>query len=163
MTEHLGDNGTTLNYKGERIPKDHLTIVVSGKIDALLSALDIVLLSVEEPKFQEWIHRIERKLWQTAGEISLGGIGKNVLECISASDIVELEQHMSQLRALPTQFVRFSQPASVFLNEARVRCRELEVGLTPFLREKKLRPEVYKYVNRLSLFLFHLAYHLDNA
>lgn len=172
MAKHLGDGGSTTNYKGERIAKDHSIIRACGRFDALLSALDIAMLHLprqtakkktagKTPPFAQMLRTVQDKLWQSAGEISLGSVGKNITTHVTAADTAQLESWMDTFAPLPKRFVRFTTAPSVYLNDARVRCRELEVEVTPLLRGKQVRPELYAYINRLSLFLFHLAYHLE--
>jgi len=57
----------------------------------------------------------------------------------------------------------FNKLSACHLNEARIRCRDVERKLTTFLKENKIRKVTYKYVNRLSDYLFCLAiYVLEN-
>jgi len=162
-----GDKGTTSTYSGERVQKDDERIILTGLIDNVLAGVDLALIHLNRLQTFEGnlviqLQDIQKKLWQTAGEVSLSGIDKNVKEPIKQDDVVQLEKFIDQLGKGPTSFVRFSKPAAVYLNEARVRCRTLEIALTKLYREDKVRKEIYAYINRLSDCLYMMAYSLEN-
>jgi ATP:cob(I)alamin adenosyltransferase len=151
-----GDAGFTRDLSGKRLAKDHPVIVLGGKIDALQSALDFVLLSAKGPG-KAALREVQKKLWQTAGELS--GAGRACVPWpVTLRDISALEDFMKTLGEPPRKFVRFDRPRAVAYNECRVRCRELESACTGLLRAQKLRPAVYAYLNRLSSLFFMLAY-----
>ncbi|MEK6925229.1 MAG: hypothetical protein AABW71_03245 [Nanoarchaeota archaeon] len=150
-----GDSGFTKDYAGNPIPKDDLIVLVNGKIDFLQSALDMtLLLSVEHSDF---LKIVQQKLWQASGEIA-NCPGECIIAPITNEDLVKLEEYVDSLGEPPNKFVRFTNERSIWFNECRVRCRELETFLVKMLREGKLRPEIYRYVNRLSSLFFMLGY-----
>lgn len=150
-----GDTGLTKDYAGNSLNKDDIIIVVNGKIDFLQSAIDMsVFLNVEHAHF---LKEIQQKLWQASGEIA--NCSSDCLICpITSDDLKKLEEYTDSLGEPPNKFVRFTNEKSIWFNECRVRCRELETYIVKLLREGKLRPEVYKYVNRLSSLFFMLGY-----
>lgn len=152
----IGDKGTTRTYSGEKVPKDALIIIIGGKIDSLLASMDSAIVICDK-ETKEILEEIEKKLWQTAGEISLGKIDKNIKYPLKEEHITELEALIDKHNQKIDFFIRFTKETSTRLNEARVRCRDLETGLTKFFREDRIRPEVYKYINRLSDLLYVLA------
>lgn len=152
-----GDAGTTTTYSGKKVPKDSPLIILVSKIDALQASLDTSYVSVKNKDLKKLLDGIQAKLWQTAGELSLEGKGKKVVDTITLQDTEELEKQIDKYNQKISYFIRFRKETSVRLNEARVRCRELEVYMTQFLKKKKIRPEVYKYINRLSDLLYVLA------
>jgi len=156
-----GDQGNTTRYDGSKIPKDDPVIITVSKVDSLLAALDTAYVSINNEDIKNIIDGVQKKLWQTAGELSLGGSGKKVVDIIEQSDIDEIEKNIDKYHNDNNFFIRFRTEPSVRLNEARIRCRELEVQLTQPLRENKVRPEVYKYVNRLSDLIYVLACYMQ--
>ncbi len=151
-----GDEGTTADFSGKRVPKDDVTIVVMGKIDSLQSAIDAAALEGGEAHkpFLEWV---QRKLWQTAGEISCAD-EKCVIDPITDADLVKLEEYIDALGEPPQKFIRFNTKKSIAYNEARIRCRDLETFLVKLFREGKVRPVAYAWLNRLSSLFFMLSY-----
>ncbi len=152
-----GDEGYTTKYDGSKVRKDDPVIVLVSKIDSLLGSLDTAIVSLEDEEVKKIIEEIQDKLWQTAGEISLGGKGKKVENTIEKEDIDKMEGWIDKYHPDNKFFVRFRSEPSVRLNESRLRCRELEVMMTKPLFENTIRGEVYKYVNRLSDLLYVLA------
>jgi|TARA_B100001971_G_C18008724_1_gene441224 ATP:cob(I)alamin adenosyltransferase len=154
----VGDEGETVTYGDLKVPKDSYVIDLNGYIDALQSSLDFCYIHNKE--FKEIIEKINKKLWQLGGEISLGGVGKKVKDPITNEDILEIELYMDEF-SFPRNFIRFTKFGSAHLNEARVRCRILERELTQVLRAGLIREEVYKYINRLSDLLFVMSYKVE--
>lgn len=165
-----GDKGETSRYDGIRLPKDHPDILIMGKLDSLMASIDSAALSVLEAanssivaETQFLLDSIHTKLWQTAGEISLGKPGKNVKDEITQEDITALEQSIDKYNPNNSFFIRFKTESSIRLNEARVRCRALESALTPKLRSGEIREEVYQYINRLSDLFYVLACFIEKT
>lgn len=152
-----GDLGETSDYAGQRIPKDHWIIRLNGKIDSLQAAIDFC--NHYAPQHAELLSFIQKKLWQTGGEVSLHGTGKNVTDFVTQEDVERIETEIDALLPeTPHAFVRFSTPSALWFNEARVRCRDLEVELTPLMRGASVRKEVFVFINRLSDLFYALAY-----
>ncbi|MGV8162747.1 MAG: ATP:cob(I)alamin adenosyltransferase [Candidatus Nanoarchaeia archaeon] len=154
-----GDEGHTSKYDGTRVPKDDPIIILVARVDALQGALDLAFTQIQDRELLPLIDHIQTKLWQTAGELSLGTTGKKIKDEITHKDVEDLEKYIDKYDQKKKYFLRFRTESSARLNDARIKCRELEVHLTPFFREKKMRPEVYHYVNRLSDLLYTLACH----
>lgn len=152
-----GDAGYASTLNGTRVPKNHEIIKITGKIDSLQSALDQAHEETKDQEIKEIIQQIHEKLWQSAGEISNQGINELIKKPITEEDIRKLEEYIDHHHPENTYFIRFHKKTSMKLNEARIRTRELEIELTqPFL-DKKIRPEIYKYINRLSDLIYSLA------
>lgn len=152
-----GDEGYTTKYDGSKVRKDNAIIVLISKIDSLLGSLDSAFVVAKDEGIKVIIERIQDNLWQTAGEISLGGKGKKVKNEITQDDVDFLEKMIDEYNPENNFFVRFRTDPAARLNDARIKCRELEVALTDKLLKKEIRPEIYRYINRLSDLLYVLA------
>ncbi len=150
-----GDSGFTKDFSGQRLLKDDVRILANGKIDNLQSAIDMALTLNFEHK--EILHKVQQKLWQTAGEIA-NCPGECLNAPLTADDLINLENYIDSLGEPPQKFVRFTNEKSIWFNECRIRCRELETLLVKLLREGALRGDVFKYINRLSSLFFMLGY-----
>ena len=150
-----GDDGFTKDFSGKIYPKDDLMVVVNGKIDSLQSALDMALFL--DTRHSGFLKTVQQKLWQTSGEIANCPVD-DLNEPITDLDLKKLEEYIDSLGEPPNKFVRFTNQTSIWFNECRVRCRELELSLVKMFRDGKLRSEVYKYINRLSSLFFMLGY-----
>jgi cob(I)alamin adenosyltransferase len=150
-----GDKGFTRDYGGREIPKDDLIILINGKIDSLQSALDMAMFL--DGEHSEFLKIVQQKLWQASGEVA-NCSGDCLNAPITDEDLKNLEAYIDSLGESPNKFVRFTDEKSIWFNECRVRCRELETFLVKLFREGKLRSEVYRYVNRLSSLFFMMGY-----
>ncbi len=152
-----GDKGTTTKYDGQRVPKDDESIIVVSEVDSLLGSLDSAIITIKDEDKLKVLEEIQEKLWQTAGELSRGSPTAKISKEITIKDIELLENEIDKYSQDIKHFVRFRTRSSVELNEARLRTRKLEVTLTKWLREGKVREEVYTYLNRLSDLLYVLS------
>ena len=154
-----GDEGFTKDYAGNKVPKDDLMINVNGKVDSFQSALDMAILLADE-KHKGFLNKVQKKMWQISGEVA-NCPGDCLIDPVTTADLIELESYVDAIGEPPNKFVRFNTQESIWFNECRVRCRELERELVKLLRDEKLRSENYKYVNRLSSLFFMLGYNLS--
>ena len=151
-----GDKGYTHDLSGKKIAKDNIQIECWGKVDELQAAVDLAILQ-EKGKKMEMLEFVQRKLWQTSGEIACSP-PECVVDPVTEEDLADLEKFIDSLGRPPHKFVRFNTKEAIALNECRVRCRSLERSLVKMLRKREVRPVVYKYINRLSSLFFMLAY-----
>ncbi|MGV8142768.1 MAG: ATP:cob(I)alamin adenosyltransferase [Candidatus Pacearchaeota archaeon] len=156
----LGDSGFTKDFSGQTLLKNSGIILANGKLDSLQSAIDMsILLSKEHTDF---LNKVQQKLWQAAGEIA-NCPGECINAPITLKDLEDLESYIDSLGEPPNKFVRFTNQESIWFNECRVRCRELETHIVGILRDNSLRPEIYRYINRLSSLFFMLGYSASKA
>lgn len=152
----VGDRGWTRDFSGKKLSKDDPKIVIGGKMDSLQSAIDLALLGAKG-RTKKVLEEARKKLWQSAGELSCSD-RKCVPWPVTETDLTALEGFIDSLGEPPKRFLRFGTLQAIRYDECRIRCRELETFLVKPLRAKKLRPSVFRYVNRLSSLFFMLAY-----
>jgi len=163
----VGDKGTTKTLSGKDVIKNSCLISINGDIDFLQSALDKVIHYVNKlPKEYEVdsyrLSNIQKLLWQMGGEISAEGDLSFIKTPITEEDVTNLEVWIDEKKLELSNFVRFTNFASMEVNEARVRVRHLERELVEYLYDKELRPEIFRFINRLSDYLFSLAVHIED-
>ena len=160
-----GDEGFTKTLAGERIKKNSSVIIANGKIDSLQASLDQAKFTCKDKQIRIAIDSIQEKLWQTGGEISFARVGGPVKSPVEEKNVVQLEKWIDQLTDGKNfrHFIRFNTPAAIALNEARVRCREAEIALVPLLEGNKIRPVVFKYINRLSDYIYAAACYCESS
>src|SRR3989344_6265549 len=151
-----GDSGITKDYSGKEIKKNDAMVKTVGKIDFLQSAIDLAVLQ-NSGQEKEILEKVQKKLWQLSGEL-FNCPGDCLIDPVKEEDIQGMENFIDSLGEPPNKFVRFNTPESITLNECRVRCRELETYLAELLEKNKLRPEMYRYINRLSSLFFMMGY-----
>lgn len=156
-----GDTGDTKAFSGETYRKNDSIIEANGAIDETMVAIEqlrIHLLDNEE--HLKTINKIHEALGLMGAEISSGKT--TVLNKFIVTGFVDrLEVQIDELYVPLKEFQNFYKQSSIHCNEARVRVRKLERTLTNLLRQKRIRPVIYIYLNRLSDYLFALAVHLE--
>ncbi|MFH1056839.1 MAG: ATP:cob(I)alamin adenosyltransferase [Candidatus Micrarchaeota archaeon] len=111
------------------------------------------------PRWKKKIDWIQEKLWQTGGEISFGKTAGPVKNPVSEKDVEKLEGWIDGLcgKTEFKRFVRFHDVLAMKFNDARVKCRKTEASLVPLLESKRIRPETFKFFNRLGDLLYAAA------
>lgn len=156
----IGDSGCTMIHSC-KIKKDSPMIDLIGSIDELQSALDMARLHTLKKRLV-LIEKIQDRLRFLAGEIA--DYVTDASKLISSEDVEEVENIISCLGGfVPRHFIRFNYPESVYLNEARVRTRNVERKMVHLLKDKKIRKIVYTYINRLSDLFFVMSYEREES
>ena len=157
-----GDLGTT-KTANQIVSKSSCLIEANGVIDELQSAMDKVIYGldilpdIESSQKRDFCMHIQSKLRQLGGEIS----GIKTDSPITIDDVEALEIQMDTLDEDVWEFVRFTHPIAMDIDEARVRTRKAERVLTAYLEQKTLSQVSYMFMNRLSDFFFVLSVHID--
>ena len=158
----LGDSGRSLIY-GNYEDKDNILFEVMGTVDELSASLSIpnVLLRSENDENCKNLDIVQNELYN---------INSNLYLCseINKIDYRYLEEWIDILSySCPkiTHFLKLDGNIySSHLNLSRTICRRLERIIVTFCREKKFSSNpkyidnIMKYINRLSDYLFILAF-----
>jgi cob(I)alamin adenosyltransferase len=164
-----GDTGTTALLGGIRVPKHHIRIESYGTIDELNSHIGLVRDQEIDPKYKKVLIEIQDRLF-TIGAILATPPEKETLKSgakrlninrVSDEDIKYLENEIDIMdESLPamTHFVLPGGHTSVsYCHIARCVCRRAE-RLAVHLNEiEPVDEQIFKYLNRLSDYLFVLA------
>ncbi|HIJ11287.1 TPA: ATP:cob(I)alamin adenosyltransferase [Candidatus Woesearchaeota archaeon] len=151
-----GDNGTTLLLGGP-IAKDSRLVHTIGCVDAFIASLDMCRLHLNSIDARK-LERVQDTLIKLTVFLTL----REDNDIVTKKDIGSLEKEIDILeKHIPAKFVRFNTPTSCHLNEARVRCRELERFLVKYVEKGIISKEVFAYVNRLSDWLFCQAFRFN--
>jgi cob(I)alamin adenosyltransferase len=162
-----GDDGTTALGTGERRNKYDLRIAAYGSLDELNAAIGIVRLFTHgEAALDPALARIQNDLFDAGADLATPGKGKGPGgERLTVTDaqVTWVEGEIDRLNAELEPLRSFVLPggfeAAAYLHLARTVCRRAE-RLIAELADKPdepVTPELLKYVNRLSDFLFVAA------
>lgn len=168
-----GDEGETSLLGGKRVGKCCIEMEVIGELDELNAALGIVLSlrasviptetagRVEESLFA-FLQSIQRDLFKIGSEIaSLQTSLNDEVDKIDEMKIREIEEKIDEMWSGLPELKNFILPGGsevgAHLHLARTVCRRAERQLVAFGKKAQIRPELYKYLNRLSDFLFAVA------
>jgi cob(I)alamin adenosyltransferase len=158
-----GDDGTTGLGDGSRVAKDSLRVDAFGTVDEANSAIGIVL-AVESvpPGIRELLTDIQHDLFELGGELCIPGHS-----AITDDFVVRLEDELDALNAELPALQEFILPgggqAAAACHLARTIVRRAERITTKLANSETVRPEVLKYLNRLSDLLFVVARVLARA
>lgn len=152
-----GDDGTTGLGDGTRVPKEHARVEAYGTVDEANSAIGLVLAAPNIPgAIGALLNEIQHDLFDLGGELATPG-----MQLIKEGHTLRIEQVIDRFNAdLPAlkEFILPSGgPATAACHLARTIVRRAERRVWTLARIEALSPEIPRYLNRLSDFLFVLA------
>lgn len=152
-----GDDGTTGLGDGTRVQKDSLRVDAFGTVDEGNSAIGVVLATGALPdSIRKILTEVQHDLFELGGELCIPGHS-----AITSDFIDRLENDLDTLNADLPALKEFILPgggqAAAACHLARTIVRRAERRTTTLASEEPVRPEVLKYLNRLSDLLFVIA------
>ena len=158
-----GDAGTTGVFGGPRVSKDHLRIRALGDVDEANAAIGLALVFQTDEKVIAVLRNAQNTLFTVGAEV--GSRPKAKVPRITANHVQTLERAMEVLDVGEiTEFVMpRGPPAVASLHFARTVVRRAERSCVALNQTEKVNPEVLRYVNRLSSFLFQAAVWVQRA
>lgn len=155
-----GDRGETGLIGGHRVPKDHARVEAYGTVDELNAHLGVVRAQTNDPEFDALLDDVQHRLFDLGAELATPGTTAATLS-ISAAQVEALERAIDRYQeALPPlrEFVLpGGAPLAATLHVARTVARRAERRVVTLARTGPVRPELLRYLNRLSDLLFMLA------
>src|SRR6516225_8049923 len=159
-----GDDGTTALGTGARRKKYDLRIAAYGTLDETNAAIGVARLhTADDAALDATLARIQNDLFDLGADLCTPGQGKGpggARLTVTDKQVAWLEAEIDRLNAELTPLRSFVLPggsaAAAYLHVARTVCRRAE-RLIAELKEKpeeSVNPEVLKYINRLSDYLF---------
>ncbi|MDP6745069.1 MAG: cob(I)yrinic acid a,c-diamide adenosyltransferase [SAR324 cluster bacterium] len=161
-----GDAGQTGLVGGKRLPKDHPRIEAYGSVDELNSVIGLALsflakkgASKRREKLGLILEAIQQKLFDTGSELAtLPGDeyeGQITLQAENVEWLEEIIDAMNEeLQPLKSFILPGGTSLNAFLHQARTVCRRAERDILKLNQIDLVNPEIIKYINRLSDFLF---------
>jgi cob(I)alamin adenosyltransferase len=167
-----GDDGTTALGTGERRKKYDLRISAYGTLDEVNAAIGIARLhTADDVALDAALCRIQNDLFDVGADLCTPGKGRGpggARLTVTAPQVTWLESEIDRLNAdiapLKSFILPGGSPAAAYLHLAPTVCRRAE-RLIAELQDKadeSVTPEVLKYVNRLSDYLFVAARHAND-
>lgn len=164
-----GDKGTTALFGGTRVPKHHLRIKSYGTVDELNSYIGLIRDQDIDKKAIDSLIRIQNELF-TLGAMLATPQEKEVLKSgkqrlnipkITNSNIEILEREIDKMNLELAPMTNFILPGGnqtvSFCHIARCVCRRTERLATALNENEVINPDIVRYLNRLSDYLFVLA------
>ena len=159
-----GDDGTTALGTGERRKKSDLRVAAYGTLDEVNAAIGVARLhTAGDAALDPALSHIQNDLFDAGADLCMPGRGKGpggARLTVTDKQVAWLEAEIDRLNAELAPLRSFVLPggsaAAAYLHVARTVCRRAE-RLIAELKEKpeeSVNPEVLKYINRLSDYLF---------
>lgn len=160
-----GDKGSTSLFDGERVKKYSDRVDTYGTFDECNAVISVAEKFCQREANKQLLIKIQYKMFQLAGEIATADTEKfyGKSQQISEADIHELERVIDDYTAKLPPITTFILPgaslAGAHLHLGRTVCRRGERMLVRLSEEDgmTIRPELLKYVNRLSDCLYIIA------
>lgn len=149
-----GDGGFTSLLGCKEVSKANLKIIALGAIDELNSIIGIILSFNPSKEVKNYIKPVQNDLFIIQAE--LAGVNKKIDE----SKTKRLEKIIDKIfsKVLIKGFViPGGRKTGALLDWARTVCRRAEIEVVKLSKKTKINPEILKYLNRLSDFLYILA------
>lgn len=161
-----GDRGQTGLFGGARVSKASTRVDAYGDVDELNSVLGIVRAHGEAES--SLLATIQSELFNVGAELARDP-SKDVdlgVPLVDEAAVARLELAIDRLEQDLEPLKTFVLPGgsreASFLHLARTTCRRAERKLVGLDQAEGLRPELIRYLNRLSDLLFVLARHANH-
>lgn len=166
ITTKTGDKGETSLFGGRRVSKASSFIELVGELDELQAVVGWcrVLMKGEDALAMD---KIQDDLYRMMSVVGFEFKCPSNIKMINESDVEFLEKEMGKYEEEMDKVKEFVRPGvselATRLHIARTVCRRVERGMVEMKEEaneegKDAAEAILKYLNRLSDFLFVLAY-----
>ena len=157
-----GDQGKTSLLGGTRVPKHHIKIESYGTVDELNSWLGVLRDSAKDLSEIETLLIIQERLFTIGSHLAVEPLKNNIkIPEIFTDDVVLLENKMDEMEKSLEPMKFFVLPGGnqivSFCHVARCVCRRAERAVLQLAENEKVDQLIYKYLNRLSDYLFVLS------
>ena len=160
MYTRKGDDGETSLYGARRVKKDDPRIEAYGTIDELNSLLGVVIAESDEKTTTAPLKEIQRLLFVSGADMAAQKSERGVPR-IAPSDTARLEsmtdELLSKLPSLRNFILPGGSPTGARLQLARTVCRRAERRILTASSAEPINPELLRFFNRLSSYLFNLS------
>ncbi|HVK60501.1 MAG TPA: cob(I)yrinic acid a,c-diamide adenosyltransferase [Bdellovibrionales bacterium] len=171
-----GDKGKTSLIGGARVSKSDLRLSAYGNVDELNSFIGLLVSELgrelrsnsEMPKLKQELEEIQSDLFNLGSRLACEDAElRKGLPTVSQEHIDQFEKRMDEFSAKLAPLKNFilpgGTPAASVAHVARTVCRRTERDCVALSESGEVvEPEVIKYVNRLSDYLFVLARYISH-
>ena len=152
-----GDEGTTGLGDGSRVPKDALRVEAYGTVDEANSAIGVILGGDNVPEaVRNCLTEVQHDLFELGGELCIPGHSAITQDFIDRLEH-DLDGFNADLPRLKEFILPGGGPAAAACHLARTIARRAERRVFTLSEQEDVRPEVMRYLNRLSDLLFVVA------
>lgn len=176
-----GDKGTTSLVGGSRVAKSDLKVECYGTVDEAISALGFARTQCSSQLVLDVLVKVETRLFAVGAELAADEKGLKKLQSLKPTgdanelsfvpvtdeDIAYLEGVIDNIVAIVGKQHEFVVPgvnaSSASLHVSRTIVRKAERRVVELSSQENVRPQVQKYLNRLSDLVYALARYEEEA
>jgi cob(I)alamin adenosyltransferase len=152
-----GDDGITGLGDGSRTPKDAARVEAYGTVDEANSAIGVVLAAAGVPAgIRHCLTEVQHDLFELGGELCIPGHSAVTQEFVDRLES-DLDRFNADLPRLKEFILPGGGTAAAACHVARTVARRAERRVYTLSLAEEVRPEVLRYLNRLSDLLFVVA------
>jgi cob(I)alamin adenosyltransferase len=162
-----GDAGQTGLFGGTRVSKSSARVASYGDVDELNSTLGLCCAHETDQAVRVQLERIQGELFMLGAELA-STPEKSVstgVDLLDERDVQRFEQEIDALERdlapLKSFVLPGGHPQAARFHVARTICRRAERGVVALAASEAVRPEILRYLNRLSDLLFVMARHAN--
>lgn len=159
-----GDQGATSLVGGQRVKKTDIRIEAYGSVDELNANIGVLIAIPNlQPQFVDLLRRVQNKLFNIGAYLATPNPENALTVCsgLSYEDIERLEHCIDEMDEQLPPLNNFVLPGgthrSAVAHVCRTMCRRCERRIVALADTTYVDPNVLKFVNRLSDFLFVFA------
>lgn len=158
-----GDDGQSSLFRGGRVWKDDALLKAYGTVDELNSVLGLALTADSEGILRDALTALQHTLFDLGADLAtpFPDVDTAQIRRFSEEDHAALEAWIDsmdqEIEPLKTFILPGGSPLASWLHYARTVARRAEREATFALREKRVNPHAYRYINRLADALFVAA------
>ena len=157
-----GDKGDTGLYGGSRVAKQSPRVEAYGTVDEANALIGLAKSRLADEALRGELHDIQQRLFTVGAELASDEAGAAQLaNLVDAADVEHLEGLIDACLAETGPPRNFVVPGrdevSATLHVARTGVRRAERGVLSAAESSPIRPEVVKYLNRLSDTVYAIA------
>ena len=158
-----GDQGNTTLLGGKKVPKTDQRIEAYGSIDELNSYIGLLAAYTINEPYNPFLTAQQHKLFNIGSILAMEEKDRQKFSLpeIKESDTLEIEVEIDLLTESLDPLKNFILPGGhrevAFCHIARCVCRRAEREVIRLHESSTIDPEIIKYLNRLSDYLFVLA------
>lgn len=157
-----GDKGQTSLFGGKRVPKYNLRIEAYGTVDELNSYVGLIRdQQIDEASFKALIE-VQDRLFTLGSILAVEPGNKKVkVPSLIEDDVLFLEQEIDKMNETLPEMKSFVLPGGhttvSYCHISRCVCRRAERLVIQLSEQEQVEELTFKYLNRLSDYLFVLA------
>jgi cob(I)alamin adenosyltransferase len=161
-----GDTGETSLGRGARVPKNNARVEAYGTVDEVSALLGVLRTTLDgDAAADAMLRAIQIDLFHLCADLHLAGEAGAHLR-ITDTALLRIESELDALNEAMPRLANFilsgGTRQAAFAHLARTVTRRAERRVVTLAQTEDVNPEVLRYLNRLSDYLFVLARRLNN-